>query len=108
MKVLKILLKKQTSNNTNQNFLIKPDIRNENQLNGELAFVRSKIRKNQSEIEKLTSLVSFAKSIDSEKILAFTDGYLDMKEAEKFNLILEYDGELREKLKYKKNLIHIH
>ena len=99
---LEDFIKKQTSNNTNQNFLIKPDIRDENQLNGELAFVRSKIRKNQSEIEKLTSLLSFAKSIDSEKILAFTDGYLDMKEAEKFNLILEYDGELREKIEIQK------
>ena len=101
MKVLKILLKNKPQITPIRIFWIKPDIRNENQLNGELAFVRSKIRKSK-EIEKLTSLVSFAKSIDSEKILAFTDGYLDMKEAEKFNLILEYDGELREKIEIQK------
>ena len=67
-------IKKQTSNNTNQNFLMKADIRNESQLNDELAIVRLKTKTIQSEVEKLTSLVSFAKSIDSEKILAFTDG----------------------------------
>jgi len=92
----------QSSSFAFESFSKPENLKNENDLNHQIKEIRSQARKLKAQIKELTSVVQFSKTIDNEKILAYTDGYIELKEAESFDLILQYDNELKEKIELQK------